>query len=141
MTTTIPATPATAEDSFPHGWRYVKRVAPNGVETIDQIPLTLDDVLHPREGDQVTESEVHERRRRYLAYVLAAHLADDAGAVVLSDVLIAWDVPGIRPMALDIAVVFGVRARKPWGTFDVAEEGVLPRLVIELTSPKTALLD
>jgi hypothetical protein len=34
-------------DPFRYGWRYVKRVGPDGQETLDQIPLSLEDVLFP----------------------------------------------------------------------------------------------
>ena len=34
-------------DPFRYGWRYVKRVGPDGEETLDQIPLSLEDVLFP----------------------------------------------------------------------------------------------
>jgi len=34
-----------------------------------------------------------------------------------------------------------VRERKNWSTFDVAEEGVRPALIIEITSPETASID
>ncbi len=138
-----PATPDVAPTLEPdrYGWRHVQREQPDGSVTIERVPLTLEDVLHPEEGDQVPESEPHERRRRYLADVLTARLADDPGAVVLSDVRIAWDTPGVRPHGPDIAVIRGVRARQPWRTFDVAAEGVRPALIIELTSPGTAGLD
>lgn len=125
----------------PYGWRYVQRRQPDGTVATERVPLTLEDVLHPQEDDQVPESEPHERRRRYLADVLTARLAGDPGAVVLSDVLIAWDVPDIRPHAPDVAVILGVRERKPWRTFDVAVEGVRPALIVELTSTGTAGLD
>ena len=146
MTVAPASSPATA-DQAPvlapdcYGWRHVQREHPDGSVTIESVPLTLEDVLHPDEGDQVPESEPHERRRRYLADVLTARLADDPGAVVLSDVRIAWDTPGIRPHGPDIAVIRGVRERRPWRTFDVAAEGVRPALIIELTSPGTAGLD
>ena len=54
---------------------------------------------------------------------------------------IAWDTPGIRPHGPDVAVILGVRERRPWRTFDVAAEGVRPALIVELTSPATASLD
>ena len=38
-------------------------------------------------------------------------------------------------------MILGARARKNWSTFDVAEEGVRPALIIEVTSPETAALD
>jgi Uma2 family endonuclease len=133
--------PAASPETYPYGWRYARRDLPDGGTTIDQIPLTLEDVLHPQEGDQVTESQPHERRRRYLADVLETRLAGDPTAVVLSDVLVVWDVPRLRPHGPDIAVILGVREQKQWRSFDVAAEGTRPALIIELTSPGTADLD
>jgi Uma2 family endonuclease len=98
-------------------------------------------VLHPQEDDHLTHSHAHQRRRRYLCNVLEARLAGGPTAVVLDDVRIAWDVPDLEPHGPDIAVVLGVRERKNWSTFDVADEGVLPALLIEITSPSTAVLD
>ena len=128
-------------DPFRYGWRYLQREAEDGSLVFEQVPLTLEDVLHPQEGDQVTHSEAHERRSRYLCDVLEAQLAHDPAAVVLQDVRVAWDVPGLKAHGPDIAVILGVRERKNWSTFDVAEEGVRPALIIEVTSPETAVLD
>jgi hypothetical protein len=61
--------------------------------------------------------------------------------VVLNDVRVKWDVPELKPHGPDIAVVFGVREQRNWSTFDVAEEGVRPAMIIEITSPETRLLD
>src|SRR5262245_32431575 len=38
-------------DPFYYGWRMRRHVAADGTETLEQIPLTLEDVLHPQEGD------------------------------------------------------------------------------------------
>jgi Uma2 family endonuclease len=145
MSTSPTAAPSPAppepDDPYRYGWRYVRRELPDGNIVVEQQPLTLEDVIHPQEGDQVTESQPHERRRRYLADVFEARLSDDPTAVVLSDVRVAWDVPGLRPLGPDIAVILGVRERKNWSTFSVAEEGVRPELIVELTSPETAEAD
>ena len=108
-----PADRATSLAPDRYGWRPVRREQPDGSATMERVPLTLEDVLHPEESDQIPESEPHERRRRYLADVLTARLADDPGAVVLSDVRIAWDTPGVRPHGSDIAAIRSVRARQP----------------------------
>jgi Uma2 family endonuclease len=108
---------------------------------VEQVPLTLEDVLHPQEGDQGTHAEAHERRCVYLYDVLSAQLAADPTAVVLKDVRVAWDVPDLKPHGPDLAVILGVRERKNWSTFDVAAEGVRPALIIEVTSPETASID
>ncbi len=128
-------------DPYRYGWRYVCRTGANGRAVWEQVPLTLQDVLHPQEGDFVIQSDAHARRCRYLADVFEARLAADPSAVVLSDVLIAWDVPGLKAHGPDIAVILGVQERKDWGTFDVADEGVRPALIVEVTSPETARLD
>jgi hypothetical protein len=60
---------------------------------------------------------------------------------VLHDVRVRWDVEALEPHGPDIAVMRGVKKRKDWGTFDVKEERAYPLLVIEVTSPKTRLLD
>lgn len=126
---------------FRYGWRYLRHQRPDGSETFEQVPLTLEDVLHPQEGDRVMHSEAHQRRRRYLVDVLEAQLAGDPTAVVLDDVRVAWDVPELGAHGPDIAVILGVRERKNWSTFDVAVEGVRPALIIEITHPETASLD
>lgn len=128
-------------DPFRYGWRYVSRRRADGTEEIEQIPLTLEDVLHPWEGDQVTHAEAHERRCTYLYDVLTTRLAVDRTAVVLKDVRVAWDIPDMKPHGPDLAVILGVRERKNWSTFDVTAEGVRPALIIEITSPETASVD
>jgi Uma2 family endonuclease len=130
-----------AADPYRYGWRYVRRDQADGAYVMEQAPLTLEDVLHPQEGDQVTHSDVEGLRRRYLVNVLEAQLAHDPTAVVLDDVRVAWDHPDLKPHGPDIAVILGVRARKNWSTFDVAAEGVRPAVIIEITSPETASID
>jgi Uma2 family endonuclease len=135
--------PAATEqvDPFFYGWRFVRRTLPDGNETLEQVALTADDVLHPQEDDFVVQSDDHQRICAYLYDVLRGRFKDDPGAVVLHDTLVAWDVPGLRPLSPDIAMIFGVRERRAWGTFDVAAEGARPRMVIEVTSPATREVD
>jgi len=38
-------------DPFRYGWRYVQNIADDGTIEYDQIPLTLEDLLHPEEED------------------------------------------------------------------------------------------
>jgi Uma2 family endonuclease len=128
-------------DPFRYGWRYVKHIRSDGTEEFEQVPLTLEDVLHPEVGDFIVHNEAHERRNLYLYDVSRARLADDPTAVVLHDVRIAWNVPGLRAHGPDLAIIRGVREHRNWSTFDVAEEGVRPELIIEVTSPETAAVD
>jgi Uma2 family endonuclease len=128
-------------DPYRYGWRTIEREQPDGAVVVEQAPLTLEDVLHPEEGDQVTHAEAHERRCVYLYSVFRDRLAGDPTAVVLKDVRVAWDVADLKPHGPDLAVILGVRERKNWSTFDVREEGVRPALIVEVTSPETASLD
>jgi len=106
------------------------------------VPLTVEDLLHPQEGDQATHSSAHQRRRRYLVDVLESQLRHDPNAVVLEEVRIAWDTPDLGAHGPDIAVIFGVREPQTnWSTFSVAAEGVRPAMLFEITSPKTATID
>src|SRR5439155_18105910 len=86
-----------AADPYRYGWCYVRRDQADGTYVMAQVPLTLEDVLHPQEGDQVTHSDAHQRRRRYLVNMLEAQLAHDSTVVVLDDVRIAWDHPDLKP--------------------------------------------
>ena len=49
--------PEPEDDPYRYGWRYVPVVAPDGTESLKQVPLTLVDVLFPEPEDFI----VHER--------------------------------------------------------------------------------
>ncbi|MDW8350781.1 MAG: Uma2 family endonuclease [Anaerolineae bacterium] len=139
----VPAEAPTTEqaDPFRLGWRYVQRELPDGRVVFDLQPLTLDDVHYPQVGDFIVHSSEHERTRMYLFDALRAHLRARPDAIVLSDVRVAWDVPGLRPLGPDLVVFAGVRRRQDWTTFDVAAEGAQALLVVEITSPETRRID
>lgn len=137
----LEASAGEAIDPYRYGWRYVQQVSDDGVVMIEQVPLTLEDVLHPEENDQVTHSDAHQRRRRYLCNVLEARFVHDPHTVILDDVRVKWDLPELKPHGPDIMVIRGVRERRNWSTFDVAAEGVRPTLIVEITSPETRAMD
>src|SRR5262245_24883190 len=137
---TAVATPP-GDDSYRFGWRYVRRETPDGAVEYDLVPLTLEDVLHPQEGDQVTHSKADQRICKYLVDVFESRLSADPTAAVLDDVRIAWDIPDLKPHGPGIAVILGVREQRNWSTFEVAKEGVRPSLIIEVTSPETRRID
>jgi colicin import membrane protein len=132
--------PAETEEPF-YGWRSVRRRAADGRYEYVQVPLTYDNLLNPREGDQVIHSAKHQRRLHYLRNALEGQLRHDPTALVLDDVLIDWGVPGLRKHGPDIAVFFGVGQRKNWSTFRTADEGVRAALLVEIVSPDTARHD
>jgi colicin import membrane protein len=128
-------------DPFRYGWRLVPRPTPDDPHNLEQVPLTLEDVLHPETGDFIVHSDRHETDRMYLTAVLRARLEPAGVAVTLSDVRIAWDIPDLRPHGPDVMVIPGVAERQDWSTFDVAVEGARPALIIEITLPETRAND
>ena len=132
-----PTTEVAEADPFRYGWRFDYRKQPDGTLVEEQVPLTLQDLLFPEEGDFIVQTVGHNQDCAYLMLVLKARLADDPSAVVISDCRVAWDVPGLKPLGTDVAVFFGLHGYEDWGTLDVAKEGAIPALVIEVTSPDT----
>ncbi len=125
-------------DPFRYGWRYVTRKRPDGSKEHVEVPLTLEDVLHPQEGDVIPENTQQERDRRYLHDVLERHYANDPHVLTLADCLVDWGVPGMQAHSPDITVLEGVRTKEGrWGTYRIAQDGGHPLLAIEIVSPST----
>ncbi len=140
MTTPVAsaAPPARYADEFLYGLRYVQRAGTNGEVVFDEVPLTLEDVLHPLEGDVIPEHPFHGEDRDYLRRACHSRVLDDSGVVVLSDCLIDWGNAGIRPLSPDVSIIFDVPdSYRPSGMFWTAREGTRPRLVLEIVSPHT----
>ena len=133
--------PVDPNDRFAYGWRYVRKILPDGSETRVQVPLTLEDILHPQEEDFRLQNDRHTQDLLYLRGVLQARLAEKMGAFVLSDCRVAWNAEGTYGHGPDIAVIFKVRKYGEWGTFNVVDEGTRPALIIEVTSPSTRSTD
>jgi hypothetical protein len=73
---------------FSYGWRYVTRIGTNGNEEVDQIPLTLEDVLHPQEDDVIPQSTQHSDECIYIQHACRTRLYGVTGVLVLNDCLI-----------------------------------------------------
>ena len=129
------------DEPFRYGWRYVTVRGPDGTDTLEQVPLTLEDVLFPMTGDFIVQTDLHDTDTSYLKYVFNARLADVPQAVAVSDCRVDWNIPGVRPLGPDIAVFFGVKRRRDWATLDVAGEGARPIMVVEVTSTGTRAND
>src|SRR5262245_28753837 len=133
--------PRSGEASFEYGYRLVRRQGRNGRAEWGRIPLTLQDVLHPQEGDVHLLSDPHADDCTYSRYVLKDRYAGNDSVAVLSDCGIYWDIPGLAHHSPDLAVIFGVKLQKEWKTFHVKIEKARPALIIEVTSPKTRVVD
>ncbi len=130
----VPGSPA---DPFRYGWRYVPRKQPDGRVELEQIPLTLEDLLFPEEGDFAVQFPSHVNDCLYLKMVFETRLAGDEEAVVLSDCRVDWNLPGVRPLGPDVAVFLGVPRDFDRGTLGLAQDSARPVLVVEVTSPDT----
>lgn len=123
---------------FAIGWRDVERRDANGHVHFDQIPLTLEDALHPQLGDHVVRGTAHNRDCHFLWDVFRRSVAQDPSAVVYHNVGIYWEDDCLRHHAPDIAVVSGVQnPEHDRDGFHCAREGTRPRLLLEVTSPNT----
>ena len=130
--------PGSPEDPYRYGWRYRPVKQPNGRVEVEQVPLTLEDLLFPEEGDQTPQLPSHVDDCIYIKMAIETKLDGDPEALVLCDCRIDWNLPGVRPLGPDIAVFLGVPGDFDRGTFKVAEfDGVRPVLVVEITSPDT----
>jgi hypothetical protein len=138
-----PAT-AAAADPYRYGWRYVFRQGPDGNGRWEQEPLTLEDVLHPRENDHLMQNVNHEGDCHYLRGAFTGALAGRSDTLVLNDVRIDWGVEGVLPHGPDVVVFFGLAPgwrRQGEGTFRPREVGARPVLVVEVTSPDSRHVD
>src|SRR5436305_14732369 len=79
-----------AADPFAIGWRDVTRTLPDGSTVTEQVPLTLEAALHPRDGDTFVINSVHNRICRYVQDVVEHLTADDPHALVLGDCMLLW---------------------------------------------------
>ena len=142
VSTTRPHQPAAdGPDPYRYGWRYVRIEKPDGTVELDQVPLTLVDVLFPEVGDFIVQSTPHNRDLMYLKSVCESRLEGDPHAEVLSDCRVDWNLPGVRPLGPDIAVFTGLKDHKLWKTLHVGNAGARPELVVEVTSPDTRVND
>ena len=131
--------PQTAEEQIlRYGYRDVYRKLTDGTTSIDRVPLTLEDLLHPQFGDVPMISSLHDIERDYLADVFRSRLANVPTALVLSDTMIDWvgDTEGMKHHSPDISIILDVHEeRDNWNSFKVAEQGTRPAIIIEIVSP------
>jgi Uma2 family endonuclease len=130
----------TKPDAYRYGWRFVKKLLPDGSTTdLVQALLTLEDVLHPQLDDVIPQRVWEERDAEYLRPIFRDRVARLPGGYFLADCLIDWDVPGVRNHAPDLIVFRGV-PRPPVeniGKFRLRDFGGRCVLVVEVVSPDT----
>ncbi|MEM7537242.1 MAG: Uma2 family endonuclease [Chloroflexota bacterium] len=136
------------EDDTIYGWRDVYETDKYGNQQWVRVSLTLEDYLHPQEGDMYMQNTDHNRIAGYVENVLRRHIGDrrrrteEAGSVSYGDVGIDWNIPDEKHLSPDVTIIHNVQnTRRKRGIFNVAEEGTAPSLVVEVTSPSTRHVD
>lgn len=140
LTKTLPATTATKqnEPDWSLGWRFESVRTANGREDLVRIPLTPDEALHPEEGYVMPVRTAHADTTIDIREMLRARYTEQPTIAIFHDLVFEWDHPEIGNYAPDIAIVPNVHDREvDRGTFNVAQEGTRPLLVIEVVSPRT----
>ncbi|MEM7532366.1 MAG: Uma2 family endonuclease [Chloroflexota bacterium] len=132
----------TKEEEVIYGWREVYETDANGNTTRTLVTLTLEDFLHPQEGDMHVQNRSHNKIGSYVETAMHVHLSHIPDRGIYGDVGIDWGVHGEGYYAPDVSVFYNVRnPNKPLGIFYVVEEGTAPSLVLEVTSPTTRHVD
>ena len=80
---------------YEFGWRDVPRLGLDGNTTMERVPLTLEDLLHPQWGDVILQNTAHDNDCHYLKGQFKARLSNNPTALTLHDCQVAWDVPGL----------------------------------------------
>jgi len=122
---------------FPYGWRFVPRTRADGSTELEQVPLTLEDVLHPQEEDVIPMRSLHEIECGYLTAVLRSRDLGPPVVRITADLRIDWGVPGLRPHSPDVGAFVGLRQEPDLneGTFHLADSGGRCLMVVEIVSP------
>ena len=114
--------PPDESDPFRYGWRYVTVRAADGTETLDQVPLTLEDVLFPETGDFIVQTDLHDTDTSYLK-TFQHRLPGAQDAVAVSDCRVDWNIPGVtsagrtsRVLRLEAAEGLGDAGRRGRGS-------------------------
>lgn len=128
-------------DPFFYGTRWTSQPGPDGKLCAVAVPMTEWDVLHPQEGDQITQNTPHNRDCRYLTDVSELRLVGIPATVVLCDCQVDLGLLDVKPVGPDLVICRRVRTRGPWSSFSVPNEGAELALLLEVTSPSTRRVD
>lgn len=130
------------DDEFYYGRRQTIRYDKTGQPSYTWQGLQPEDFLNPQEGDAFAHGSRHDQDVQHLVRCFGYHYRYNPSTLVLSGVKLRWAQPGLPQPAPDLMVVANVtEPERPRSLFDVAQEGTTPRLVLEVTSPRLAVLD
>jgi len=131
--------PPADPDPFRYGWRYVKARDADGKVSTQQVPLTLEDVLHPEEGDFIVHNDHHDMLRVYLRDAARTYFADRSDVFVTSDSRVDWGSKYGWIHGPDWALFSGNQKprSKVRGTLKLKEHKAKIECVVEITSAST----
>jgi len=113
--------------------RWVKR--PDGTRELIELPLTPELFLNPQLEDKWMQGMRHYKAVHELFGILAGHFRSAPDVMVNGDMKHYLD-PRLPAPGPDISVARGIRDKQAdRGSFDVAEEGAVPCLIVEIVSP------
>jgi Uma2 family endonuclease len=118
---------------FVHRWVEL----PSGRMELQEFPLTPEYFLDPQIGDQVVQSYRHWRVTGQIHDIVSRHVSSRWEEVlVLSDQKLLWGHREWRRPAPDVTVIPDVPNSREWegSSFDIAETGLRPCLIIEVVS-------
>jgi colicin import membrane protein len=130
-------------DPFRIGTQMLCTTGPDGKRGYREVPMALEDFLHPLEEDRFTHCKMHADTVLRLWEAVEARFADRPDVQVFARHRIDWQVPGILPHGPDIAVFDN--SSRHWNphrnTLPVREMGYNPLAVIEVTEGPTRDID
>ena len=127
------------QDAFVFGWRSEHVLLPGGGFAEREIPLTAADLLDPKIGDHLVQGTHHFGIAQMLFDLFDRRYRAEKDVFISSDLKICWGIKGLPDPAPDVAVIRGVRDKEEnRDSFDVVREGVLPCLIVEVVSSRTA---
>ncbi|MDA1018273.1 MAG: hypothetical protein O3A00_27940, partial [Planctomycetota bacterium] len=123
-----------------YGRRYIRRVDDDGEVAYDGLPLKLEDLLHPEEGDELVAVLGHSDDCGRLRKGLTRLTPQNKTFAILEDVNVDLGLPGVKPIRPDVSV-FEVptvpAGLREMGTFYMKRHAAKPVLFIEVTSEST----
>jgi Uma2 family endonuclease len=135
--------PREIEDPFRYGSRWVRVETRKGTE-LREVPLTLEDLFDPQEGDYVPHTTVHgdlvTSSKEMIRQAFRRRGRTDV--LVCDDVKVLWKDPALAKVAPDVAVVPGIPdPERLRSVFDEEKEGTGPVFVLEIVSKATRKFD
>ncbi len=139
----IARVPRETEDPFRYGSRWIEVETPRG-KKLQEVPLTLNDLFDPQEGDLVTHSILHGNIISEVKEMIrqAFRSRGRTDVLVCDDVKMLWKDSGLPQIGPDLAVIPGIEdTTLRRDSFNEKKEGTGPIFVLEVISKSTGTFD